>query len=589
MICRNCGEDNEEGLEICAFCGEELGLDAESTSVSESEQLIVEKENNKSAPKRTIVGDEKIIFAVLGFGLILIVVITIAFYSLLKNLLSSTSDWFEEKPTSTITAQLTSTATTQPISTVTIQTASIATIQPTSTATTQPTSIATNLPTSIATANPTEIYQPSDQEENLFYGIRSETVYRPFQSIGILTLESLEQEVVVADPNGLLPIMMSPEAGQSFISPDHESLVLSTGYGQGEILIFRVGDLEPFYQMEGYPGLGQFHSFSPDGKYFSFPSRDPQTSEFMLNVLDLELGGLYQQIGLLYGIFLPSSDQAIGFRVRPTDDRVISLERIDFLKNQTTSLLNLDLSLDDITYIPPFLSRDGKQVFYVDGDSLRSFSLQSKESKFIYKFEFVYEARAFCLYQSDKVAIPDGLDPDLADLYLYHPLNDHLVKIDRRVSTTAFHFEQRNFANVPSIALSPDGMRIAYAGGQIGVMELRVAELDGGEVIPLSDKVQFISFKFSPDNRTIAFIEFNDSSEYGDLYITDVQGEKSRLVDNNVISFEYTSGGENIVYSKYENPEKVVSQSAVYVIGVDGEGKDHLLDKDGTFVFIHVP
>jgi Tol biopolymer transport system component len=541
MVCRNCGEENEEGLEICAFCGEDLQADIESSDSNNIKQLKVEKETQESVWKRSTGGDEKIVFAIIGFGLIFIVVITIASYSLLKNLLSSTSDLWKEKPTS------------------------------------------------ITTIQATEIYQPSDELEKLFYGIRLETVYRPFQSIGILTLDNLQQEIIVADPNGLLPMMMSPEAGQSFISPDRESLAISSGYDQSKILIFRAGDLEPFYQIEGYPALGQFYSFSPDGKYFSFPSRDLQTSEFVLNILDLKLGGIYQQTGLIYGIFLPSSDQAIGFRLSPTEEKVISLEQIDFLHNQTTPLLDLDLSLDDITYIPPFLSYDGSQVFYVHGDTLRSFSLQDGENTFIYNFETLYDARAFCLYHSDKVAIIDGLDPDVANLYLYNLQNDHLTKIDRRVSTTVFHFDQRSFANVPSVALSPDGMRIAYAVGQIGEMELRIAELDGGEIITLSDKVHFISFKFSPDNKKIAYLEFVDSSEYGDLYVTDIHGEDRRLLENDVISFAFKANGSSIVYSKFEYPEQDVSQSSVYVIGVDGEGKEHLMDQDGAFVFIHAP
>jgi hypothetical protein len=592
MICRNCGQENEEGLEICAFCGEELRLDDEPLFAGEVGQPKVEEKDHvgdSSMPEKSGSGSTKTFLAVTGCGFLLIAMITAASYFLFKDLLSSLSDWWEKRPTSVAVSHTTSVATTQPTSMVTAQLTSVAATRPSSMATTQPTAIATIQPTTIVTIQPTTVYPTPSEVENLFFGIRSEMVYRPYQSIGILTLDTMEQEIIVAEPNGLLPIMMSPESGQSFISPDRKSLALYSGYSQGELLIFKVGNLEPFFRIDGYPDLGRFHSFSSTGKTFSFPLRDIQTSELTLNFLDVEHGDLYQQAGMIYSIFLPSSGQAIGFRLNSSEERVISLEKIDILNNQTTSLLDLDLSLDDILYIPPFLSQDGDLVFYVDGDSLLSFSLRNGEVRTIYKFEYVYQARAFALHQSDAIVIIDGLDPDLANLILYHPQTDQLVKVDRSLSFTAFYFDQRDFANVPTIAISPDGTRIAYPAGLIHEMELRIAELDGGEVIPLSEGFYFISFKFSPDRQKIAYIGFKVSSEYGDLYITDLQGKERRLLDTNVISFEFISSGADIVYSKFESPDEDISRSSVYRIGVDGGEKEYLLDKAGAFVFIHTP
>jgi hypothetical protein len=600
MICGYCGQENEEGSEICAFCGEELRMDDEPSLVGEVGQMKVEEKDHgggTSIPDGSGGGGTKTFIAIMGCGFLLIAMITVASYFLFKDLLTSVSDWLEKRPTSVAISQPTLVATTQPTSMATIQPTSIATTlptlmamtQPTSMATSRPSSMATTQPTAIHTTQPTSIYQTPSKLENLFFGIRSDMAYRPYQSIGILKLDSLEQEIIVGDSNGLLPIMMRPETGQGFISPDRKSLALSSGYSQGELLIFRMGNLEPFFRIEGYPELGQFHSFSPDGKFFSFPLRDTQTFEFTLNFLGLENGDLYQQAGLIYGIFLPSSDLAIGFRLSPSEERVISLEKIDFLNNQTTSLLDLDLSLDDITYIPPFLSQDGNLVFFVDGDSLMSFSLQNGEVKTIYKFEYVYEARAFPLHQCDAIVIVDGKDPELVNLILYHPQTDQLVKIDSGVSFEAFYFDQRDFVNVPTVAISPDGSLIAYPVGLINEMELRIAELDGGEVIPLSEGFYFISFKFSPDHQKIAYIGFEVTSEYGDLYITDIHGKERRLLDNNVISFEFISNGADIVYSKFESPEEVLSRSSVYRIGVDGGEKEYLLDEAGAFLFIHVP
>jgi hypothetical protein len=600
MICMYCGQENDEGLEICAFCGKKLGTDEEPLLVGSIEQTKIEEmkqEPTSFKPEKSAGGDAKTFFAVAGCGFFLIAMITVASYFLFKDLLSGVSGWWEERPTSVARSQPASVATTPPAIMVTSQPTSIATTpsasmtmtQPTSMATTQPTSMATIQPTSPITERPTDIFQLPDEVETLFYGIRSEMVYRPYQSIGILTLDGLEQEIIVAESNGLLPIMMNPESGQSFISPDRKSLALSSGYSQGELVVFKVGNPDPFFRIDGYPELGQFHSFSPDGKYFSFPLRDPQTFEFTLNFLNLDHGNLYQQSGLIYGIFLPSSGQAIGFRLSPSEERVISLEKIDILNNQTTSLLDLDLSLDDITYVPPFLSQDGNLVFYVDGDFLMCFSLGNGEVKTIYKFEYVFQARAFPLHHSDAIVIVDGLDPDLANLILYFPQTDQLVKLDRSLSITAFYFDQRDFANVPVVAISPDGTRIAYPVGLIDEMELRIAELYGGEVIPLSDGFYFISFKFSPDHQKIAYIGFKATSEYGDLYITDIHGNERRLLDNNVISFEFISNGADIIYSKFESPEEDTSRSSVYRIGVDGGEKEYLLDEAGAFVFIHTP
>jgi WD40 repeat protein len=584
MICIHCGMENEEGAEICAFCGEELRMDEEPSLVDNDDQVKPEErrqEKKPHEPDRSTGGGAKTFLAVTGCGFLLIAMITAASYFLFKDLLSSVSDWWEERPTTV--------AISQPTLIPTTSLDSMGSTQPSSVATSPPTSMATTQPTSPSTAQPTDVFPTPDKVENLFFGIRSDTVYRPFTSIGILRLDTLEEEIIVAEPNGLLPLVMIPEEGQSFISPDRKWVALSSGYGQSTIYIFQTGNPEPFYEIDGHPDLGQFHSYSPNGRYFAYPSRDLQTSEFILNVLDLEHGELHQQNGLLYGIFLPGADQAIGFRIGPSEDKLISLDQIDFLNNQTTPLLDLDLTIDHITYIPPFLSQDGEFVFYVDGDFLMSFSIPDGETRSVYKFQYVINARAFLLHQSELVVIMDSLDPEIADLHLYHPQTDLLVNVDRRVSSTPYYLDSRNFANVPPIAISPDGTRIAYAGGFLGEMELRIAELDGGEVTTLSDRVHFISFEFSPDNQKIAYIEFTDSSQYGDLYITDIQGKARSFLDINVISFEFISSGADIVYSKFDSPDEEISRSSVYRIGVEGGAKETLLDEAGTFVFIHTP
>jgi hypothetical protein len=181
-------------------------------------------------------------------------------------------------------------------------------------------------------------------------------------------------------------------------------------------------------------------------------------------------------------------------------------------------------------------------------------SIEGGENRSIFSFGFVYEAWAFPLHNSDKIVIVGGLDPVIANLYLYNPHNNQLSRIDPSVSTTVFHYDQRSYANVPPIVLSPDGGQIEYSGGQIGVMELRITELDSGETIPLSNRVDFISFEFSPDNQHLAYIEFDDSWHYGDLFITDRYGQGTQQLDSDVISFEFASNGASIIYSKYENP-----------------------------------
>jgi hypothetical protein len=432
-------------------------------------------------------------------------------------------------------------------------------------------------------------------DENLMYGIMVEGDFATFQSIGILSLDDLKQEIIVDGPNGFSPLLMRPEACQSYISPDQKSFV---GNSPTEILLYKLGNSEPLYEIDSYPPFGIFHNFSPDGKYFSYPSWDLQSSDFVLNILDLNQGNLYSQVGLIYGIFMPNSEQAISFNLDSSGQNIIAIEQVDFLNNQTTPLLDIDLSFDDIKYIPPFLTKDGKLLFYVDGNTLMSFSLLEREKKPIYQFGSIDKAWApwaFPLCQSDKIAIVDGMNPEVADFYLYSPQNDYLEKITQGSSIELYHVDQRYYANEPRIMLSPDEMRIAYAGGQ-DVTELRIAELGGGEVIPLSDNAHSFSFRFSPDNERIAYIQFEEpsfenpySQYYGELYITDIHGGERYLLENNVISFEFIMNGKYIVYSKSENPEDDFSNSSVWRIGIDGSEKVHLFNEEGTFVFIQVP
>ena len=120
-------------------------------------------------------------------------------------------------------------------------------------------------------------------------------------------------------------------------------------------------------------------------------------------------------------------------------------------------------------------------------------------------------------------------------------------------------------------------------------MVLRITELDIGASIPLSNRVDFISFKFSLDNQHLAYLEFDESWHYGELFITDRYGQVKQMLYSDVISFEFVSNGAYIIYSKYEDPMNDTTHSAIYRVGIDGGGEVHLTDEDGTFVFIHLP
>jgi len=544
MKCSKCKKDNKEGAQVCEFCGEKLATLSESLDSTGNNKSAEDKRDmdfEPIRPKRSMGGDEKTIVAIAGCALILISGVVVASYFLFKSLLASVPDWWQDLTTSGTATQ------------------------------------------------PSENFQALDESEILFYGIRNQAQYRPFQTIGMMYLDSLNEKTLVRESGGVFPIWVSPEAGQSFISPDRKTIAMVSGYAQGDLFIYHVGDITPLFEWGGYSSYERFHSFSADGKYFSFSGRDPATYELNLNILDLEIKEVYQFPRLILGLFIPDSEEMIVFRMNESEDKIIAIERLDLMSERVTTLFELDLIYDEIGYITPFLSTNGDLVFYVDGDELMSLCIESGENKSIYSFEFDYEAWAFPLHRSDKIVIVDGSDPDIANLYLYNPQNNQMSRIDQSVSTTVFHYDQRSFANVPSVVLSPDAKQIAYPGGQIGVMELRITELDGGATIPLSNRVDFISFKFSPDNQHLAYIEFDESWHYGELFITDRYGQIKQRLDSDVISFEFVSNGESIIYSRYEDPLKETPVSTVYRVDINGGGKVHLANADGTFVFIHLP
>jgi Tol biopolymer transport system component len=143
-------------------------------------------------------------------------------------------------------------------------------------------------------------------------------------------------------------------------------------------------------------------------------------------------------------------------------------------------------------------------------------------------------------------------------------------------------------------AWSPDGRRIAFINETNGEKSVFMMNADGSAKIPLiKTSSSFSDFAWSPDGRKIAV-----SSTVGNkpgLYVIDVDGNRAAtLLDGQgeIISGQapppslgWSPDSKQIVYVKAVSPSSP-DNITIYVVNVDGSGKQELFQHYGVFQLI---
>jgi Tol biopolymer transport system component len=143
-------------------------------------------------------------------------------------------------------------------------------------------------------------------------------------------------------------------------------------------------------------------------------------------------------------------------------------------------------------------------------------------------------------------------------------------------------------------AWSPDGKRIAFINEINGETNVSIMNADGSAQIPLiKTSYSFSDFAWSPDGRRIA-VSGTVGNKPG-LYVIDVDGNRAATLldgDGEIIigqgpppSFGWSPDSKQIVYVKAVSPSDP-DNITIYVVNVDGSGKQELFQHYGVFQLI---
>ncbi len=137
---------------------------------------------------------------------------------------------------------------------------------------------------------------------------------------------------------------------------------------------------------------------------------------------------------------------------------------------------------------------------------------------------------------------------------------------------------------------SPDGKKIVFTGGLDGHSSIYTIDIDGKNLTKLTNTLPDVDYNderpiWSPDGKKIAFFSNRDEARFErpislQIYVMNADGTEQRLVTHDGPALEYnvswSPDGERLVFQS--RPEINPGVHSLYVIGIDGKGRERVTD-----------
>jgi hypothetical protein len=431
-----------------------------------------------------------------------------------------------------------------------------------------------------------------DGPQVLYFAIQEEGQGTGFTSVMQMKGNGTAPKEIASERDGLRPATRVVGLRNSAFSPDLHHFAMHEADSGRDLLLFSMDGSIPEPMNDGAIDYARFQGFSPSGKYFAYSCYTDSRDEFATFIVDMEGSEVAEFESLAFSGFL-NDNRVLLIEFDPGDSVPLSIGIGEVRNDDYNPLVSLNEDPEDgYLYDPnPFLSPDGKRVYYIGDDSrLYAISTSGGEPEEVYKFDSA-RSIAFFSPSGKNIVLMDMDDSNTsADLLLLNPASKKVTRIDRDLGISNYNNSStRNAYGEDMIVFSPNERYIAYVAQESGGLDLYVAQTNGEQAKRVSSDARWYSFSFSPDGKRLVYIEGEQTNDGGDLYTLELAKSKRSRLDTNVWSYSFSNKSNYLLYYVVDGLDGRSPESQLMKIRIDGKNKQRLVDyQDGLFSFLNV-
>jgi Tol biopolymer transport system component len=422
--------------------------------------------------------------------------------------------------------------------------------------------------------------------DHFIYVIQDSSTSGGFSSIMLTKADGKSDFELASDRVGYYPGESFFSLQNSFISPTGTHFFLRERDLTGDLLLFSNDGSIPVY-LSDKSSAGWPEGFSPDGKFFGFTTYDQTNNEIATHIVDNRGSLILTLEGAMFGAFLPDGNKVVVVETELVDELFTSLVLADINRGDITFLASLDMNGEEVTsqYPPkPFVSPEGRQVYFFSGMDLMSVPITGGVVTTVYRFDSQASSAYFSPDKKHLVLLDVEPGFQLADLLLFDPQNNRRIRIDSDINIRG---RTRSIYGEENIKFSPDGKSVAYLAFRDGRQELYVYNIESRQRTRLVSGSTWISFAFSLDKKRIAYIDSRSATRGGNLFISELDGSDRKRLDTDVWSFQFDARGRNIYYFTVDDASRRRPESEMFKIRIDGTKREMIMPAEyGILTFI---
>jgi Tol biopolymer transport system component len=407
-----------------------------------------------------------------------------------------------------------------------------------------------------------------------------------FSSIVLSKADGKSDFELAGDRVGYYPVDSLYGLQQRFISPTGNHFFLRERGLRGDLLLFSNDGSIPVY-LSDKSSAGWPEGFSPDGKYLAFTTFDQTNIEIATHIVDNSGNLILTLEGAMFGAFLPDSNKVVVVETELVDEFFTSLILVDINRGDITFLASLDMDGEEVSYLfppRPFVSPDGRQVYFFSGMDLMSVPISGGAVSTVYRFDSQASSAYFAPDKKHLVLLDVEPGFQEADLLLFDPQSNRRIRIDSEIY---IRDRIRSMYGEENIKFSPDGKTVAYLVIRDERLELYVYNIERRQRTRLASGSAWISFAFSPDGKRIAYIDSRSATSGGNLFISELDGSDRKRLDTDVWSFQFDARSRNIYYFTVDDASRRRPESEMFKIRIDGTKKEMIMPaENGILTFI---